>query len=94
MTIDAGGYLLVFASSKESAGTELHASFSLSEDETLYLYAPENYLADSAPNVSTKADHSSVRRADGSFGRRRGIQTTRTAMSFSAPRTPRPLPLS
>ena len=67
VTIDAGGYLLVFASSKESAGTELHASFSLSEDETLYLYAPENYLADSAPNVSTKADHSSVRRADGSF---------------------------
>lgn len=67
VTIDAGGYLLVFASSKESAGTELHASFSLSEDETLYLYAPENYLADSAPNVSTKADHSSVRCADGSF---------------------------
>lgn len=67
VTIDAGGYLLVFASSKESAGTELHASFSLSEDETLYLYAPENYLADSAPNVSTMADHSSVRRADGSF---------------------------
>ena len=67
LTIDAGGYLLVFASSKESAGTELHASFSLSEDETLYLYAPENYLADSAPNVSTMADHSSVRRADGSF---------------------------
>lgn len=67
VTIDADGYLLVFASSKESAGTELHASFSLSEDETLYLYAPENYLADSAPNVSTMADHSSVRRADGSF---------------------------
>lgn len=67
VTIDAGGYLLVFASSKENAGTELHASFSLSEDETLYLYAPENYLADSAPNVSTMADHSSVRRADGSF---------------------------
>lgn len=67
VTIDAGGYLLVFASSKESAGTALHASFSLSEDETLYLYAPENYLADSAPNVSTMADHSSVRRADGSF---------------------------
>lgn len=67
VTIDAGGYLLVFASSKESTGTELHASFSLSEDETLYLYAPENYLADSAPNVSTKADHSSVCRADGSF---------------------------
>lgn len=67
VTIDAGGYLLVFASSKESAGTELHASFSLSEDETLYLYAPENYLADSAPNVSAMADHSSVRRADGSF---------------------------
>lgn len=67
VTIDAGGYLLVFASSKESAGTELHASFSISEDETLYLYAPENYLADSAPNVSTMADHSSVRRADGSF---------------------------
>lgn len=67
VTIDAGGYLLVLASSKESAGTELHASFSLSEDETLYLYAPENYLADSAPNVSTMADHSSVRRADGSF---------------------------
>lgn len=67
VTIDAGGYLLVFASSKESTGTELHASFSLSEDETLYLYAPENYLADSAPNVSTKADHSSVRCADGSF---------------------------
>lgn len=67
VTIDAGGYLLVFASSKESAGTELHASFSLSEDETLYLYAPENYLADSAPNVSTMSDHSSVRRADGSF---------------------------
>ncbi len=67
VTIDAGGYLLVFSSSKESAGTELHASFSLSEDETLYLYAPENYLADSAPNVSTMADHSSVRRADGSF---------------------------
>lgn len=67
VTIDAGGYLLVFASSKESAGTELHASFSLSEDETLYLYAPENYLADSAPNVSTMADHSSVRRADCSF---------------------------
>lgn len=67
VTIDAGGYLLVFASSKESAGTELHASFSLFEDETLYLYAPENYLADSAPNVSTMADHSSVRRADGSF---------------------------
>lgn len=67
VTIDAGSYLLVFASSKESAGTELHASFSLSEDETLYLYAPENYLADSAPNVSTMADHSSVRRADGSF---------------------------
>lgn len=67
VTIDAGGYLVVFASSKESTGTELHASFSLSEDETLYLYAPENYLADSAPNVSTMADHSSVRRADGSF---------------------------
>lgn len=67
VTIDAGGYLLVFASSKESTGTELHASFSLSEDETLYLYAPENYLTDSAPNVSTMADHSSVRRADGSF---------------------------
>ena len=67
VTIDAGGYLLVFASSKESTGTELHASFSLSEDETLYLYAPENYLADSAPNVSTMDDHSSVRRADGSF---------------------------
>lgn len=67
VTIDAGGYLLVFASSKESTGTELHASFSLSEDETLYLYAPENYLADSAPNVSTMSDHSSVRRADGSF---------------------------
>lgn len=67
VTIDAGSYLLVFASSKESTGTELHASFSLSEDETLYLYAPENYLADSAPNVSTMADHSSVRRADGSF---------------------------
>ena len=67
VTIDAGGYLLVFASSKESAGTELHASFSLSEDETLYLYAPENYLADSAPNVSTMADHSSVRCTDGSF---------------------------
>ena len=49
--IDAGGYLLVFASSKESTGTELHASFSLSEDETLYLYAPENYLTDSAERI-------------------------------------------
>ncbi len=37
-TIPAKGYLLVFLSGKTSEGSELHAGFSLSAGETLYLY--------------------------------------------------------
>ena len=39
VTIPANGYLLVFLSGKEMTGDELHASFSVSEGETLKLYS-------------------------------------------------------
>ena len=37
INIEAGGYLIVFLSGKQSDENELHASFRLSADETLYL---------------------------------------------------------
>ena len=44
--IPAHGYVLVFLSGKTSAGDELHASFSLTEGETLYLYSERDKTLD------------------------------------------------
>ncbi len=44
--IPAHGYVLVFLSGKTSVGDELHASFSLTEGETLYLYSERDKTLD------------------------------------------------
>ena len=67
LTLAPGERLLVFASGKDRSGSELHTDFSLSPDETLYLYAPTDYLADSAVSASDESDRSSIRQPDGSF---------------------------
>ncbi|MBR0424525.1 MAG: lamin tail domain-containing protein [Clostridia bacterium] len=46
VSIPANGYLLIFLDGKESVGNELHASFSLSEGETLKLYDPNTNTYD------------------------------------------------
>lgn len=45
--LEPGAYLVVFCSGKESTDHELHASFSVSEGETVFLYDGVNNLADS-----------------------------------------------
>lgn len=45
-TIPAHGYLLIFLSGKTSENGELHASFSLTEGETLFLYCDRDHTLD------------------------------------------------
>ena len=59
--LKAGERLLVFFDGVEGP------DFSLSEDETLYLYSPEGALRDQAACAGAHSDRSLVRRADGSF---------------------------
>ena len=63
--LDAGAYLLVFASGKDRTGPELHTDFSLSGDETAYLLTPSGSVADQAACGGCDADVSMALGADG-----------------------------
>lgn len=63
VTIAAHGYLLVFLSGKDRTDAELHASFSLSTDETLVLYCATDNTADQI-TIPDLRDNVSVGRAD------------------------------
>ncbi len=66
-TIARGGLCVIFASRKDktAVGGELHTSFALGEDETLYLIAPDGTIADRvACDPELPADHV-LRREDG-----------------------------
>lgn len=69
VTIEAGGYLIVFLSGKDrTEDGELHASFRLSDGETVYLYDANTARLDSLPLPETLRDNISVgRAADGSL---------------------------
>lgn len=64
-TLQPGERLLVFADGKDRRDTELHTNFSLSEGETLQLYAPDGSLADKALCAGARADASLLRQGDG-----------------------------
>ncbi len=67
VSIPAGGYLIVFLSGKQKAGTaELHATFSLSADETLVFYNAANNRTDSVPIPDLRENVSIGRADDGS----------------------------
>ena len=64
ITIESGAYLVVFLSGRESTDYELHASFSVSKGETLYLYDSNRNLADSL-QAYTVPSNISLGREDG-----------------------------
>lgn len=66
-SLGAGEYLLIFASGKDKSGGELHADFSVSGDETLYLRDASGALVDSAACLDCGSDVASVRGEDGSW---------------------------
>ena len=56
-----GERLLIFADGKDSADGALHADFSLSPDETVYLFTPGGFLEDKLSCGGTEANHSMAR---------------------------------
>ena len=66
-TIEPGDYLIVFASGKDKAGSELHTGFSLSGDETVYLLSPSGGIASQAACGGTEADVSMALGDDGEW---------------------------
>ena len=66
ITLESGGYLLVYADGKDRSEGKLHSNFSLSEGETLFLRRPDGEIAERV-TCSAEADRSLVRNADGSF---------------------------
>ena len=66
VTIEAGGFLVVFASGKETSGTtELHANFKISADgETLVLTSPDGSTIDRVPTHVIPTDISWGRKPD------------------------------
>ncbi len=67
VTIPAKGFLLVFASSKNRYGTELHTNFKISSNgEALFLSSPTLGMIDQTPNVALGENVSFGRLPDGS----------------------------
>lgn len=66
-TIPANGYLLVFLSGKESNDSELHASFSVSEGESLKLYNSNDYTYDELLIEKSRNNCSIGRDSDGNL---------------------------
>lgn len=58
LTLACGERLVVFASGKDKKKGELHASFSLNKDETLYLRSPYGIVASSLACKTNSANHS------------------------------------
>ncbi len=56
VTLQADGYLLVFASGQEQKTGEMHAAFKLSAGETVYLSDAAGHMLSSATPVTTQAD--------------------------------------
>lgn len=67
LSLGAGEYLLVFASGKDRLGSELHADFSLSGEEAVFLRNAAGLLIDKAACGNCGADVSLARGADGAF---------------------------
>ena len=68
VTLDAGAYLVVFASGKDRTDAELHTNFKLSaEGETLYLINADGHIASTAAYDSLGKDVSLSRIDSGSF---------------------------
>lgn len=65
VSLAPGDYLLIFLSGKDRIGDELHASFSLSEGETLVLYSSATRRYDALPIPETQKNVSIGRSADG-----------------------------
>lgn len=65
-TLQPGERLLVFADGKDRREGELHASFALSEEETLLLRGPDGAAVDSAPCAGAESDLSLLR-GEGGF---------------------------
>jgi len=65
VTLNPGQFLVVFASSKNRSGSELHTSFAISAGgEKLVLTAPDGTLVDEAPATAMPADVSLGRQPD------------------------------
>ena len=56
--IPAGGQLVIFADGKDCREGTLHAAFSLSADETVYLFTPNGFLEDKLSCTGARANHS------------------------------------
>lgn len=56
VTLPAGGYLIVFASGTEQKEGQLHAPFSLSSGESVFLSDPGNRIVSTATPATTGAD--------------------------------------
>ena len=67
LTLQPDELLLVFASGKDRRDGEYHASFSLSQDETLQLRTPSGYISESVLLSDDSRDTALVRQDDGSF---------------------------
>ncbi len=55
-TIEAGGYLLVYASGKNRTSLAMHTGFKLSEGESVFLTNPDGQLIDCVTPETTQAD--------------------------------------
>ncbi len=65
MTIEAGGYVLVYASGKNRTSRAMHTGFKLSEDESVYLSNPQGQMIDCVTPETIEADQAWSRTADG-----------------------------
>jgi len=74
VSIEPGGYLLVFTSNKEKSGTEeLHADFAISGEEGVYLKSPGGSIIFEALCGGCDSDVAMLRNEDGSWEKSRLI---------------------
>jgi len=67
ISLQPGEFLLVYADELSSSADELHASFALSADETVYLYSPDGSIADSLLCPDLGSDTSLALNTEGHF---------------------------
>jgi len=67
LTLQPGELLLLFASGKSRSDGELHTDFSLSAEETLFLFTPAGNLSESVYLSDESRDTALVRTEDGGF---------------------------
>jgi len=65
ITLEADGYLLVYASGEDQADGALHASFKLGSGESVFLANPQGQMIDAATPETTEADQAWTRLSTG-----------------------------